>query len=129
MNLSSRNSKLCKSGGSFFCWRMCPHLSCVFFIATPEPAMTTLDLTHPDTHLVTLTGAGISAESGVATYRAMNGLWRSHSIQEVATPHGFLADPARGWKFCAERRAEGLRPQPNPGHFAITGFESSSQRR
>lgn len=85
--------------------------------------MQSIDLTHPDTHLILLTGAGTSAESGIPTYRAMNGLWRTHSIQEVATAYGFLNDPALGWRFYSERRVDALAARPNAGHLAIAAIE------
>ncbi len=83
-----------------------------------------LDLTDPRTHLVLLTGAGTSAESGIPTYRAMNGLWRTHSIQEVATAHGFLNNPELGWRFYSERRVDALAAHPNAGHLAIAAIEA-----
>lgn len=82
-----------------------------------------LALSHPDTHLLVLTGAGISAESGLSTYRAMNGLWREHPVQKVATPWGFDEDPALAWRFWSERREEASRAAPNPGHLALAEVE------
>ena len=51
-----------------------------------------------------LTGAGISAESGLQTFRASDGLWEDHKIEDVATPEGFARDPKLVWKFYNERR-------------------------
>ncbi len=70
-----------------------------------------------------LTGAGVSAESGVATFRGSGGLWEGHSIAEVATPEAFEINPTLVWRFYNMRRA-GLRTvRPNPGHFALARME------
>ena len=60
---------------------------------------------HPDSHVLVLTGAGISAESGVPTFRDAGGLWEGHDVTEVASPDGFARDPQLVWKFYSERRA------------------------
>lgn len=73
--------------------------------------------------VVALTGAGVSAESGVPTFRGMGGLWEGHPIEDVATPRGFARNPTLVWRFYNARRA-GLRDiQPNPGHFALADLE------
>ena len=66
-----------------------------------------------------LTGAGISAESGVATFRDANGLWEQHRVEDVATPEGFLRDPLLVWRFYSERRRQVAKVQPNPAHLAL----------
>ncbi len=55
-------------------------------------------------HLFVLTGAGVSAESGLPTFRGVNGLWRGYRVEDVATPEAFSADPALVWQFYSERR-------------------------
>lgn len=70
-----------------------------------------------------LTGAGVSAESGVPTFRASDGLWEGHSIQDVATPEGWRRDPQLVWDFYHARRAKAGSVQPNPGHFALAQIE------
>jgi NAD-dependent deacetylase len=70
-----------------------------------------------------LTGAGISAESGVATFRDANGLWEQHRVEDVATPEGFAADPRLVWRFYSERRAQVARVHPNPAHVALARLE------
>jgi NAD-dependent deacetylase len=70
-----------------------------------------------------LTGAGVSAESGVPTFRASDGLWEGHRIQDVATPEGFESDPGLVWKFYNARRANVKTVKPNPGHFALAKLE------
>ena len=66
-----------------------------------------------------LTGAGISAESGVRTFRDSNGLWEEHSIEEVATPGGFARDPLLVWRFYSERRRQVESVHPNPAHLTL----------
>lgn len=75
------------------------------------------------TRLLVLTGAGVSAESGVRTFRDANGLWESHPVEQVATPEGFRADPALVWRFYSERRRQATTVHPNPGHLALAEAE------
>src|SRR4029079_12797617 len=76
-----------------------------------------------NTHVLVLTGAGVSAESGIPTFRDANGLWNKHPIERVASPEGFRADPMLVWQFYSERRA-GVKPcLPNAGHHAIARLE------
>lgn len=77
----------------------------------------------PDTRLLVLTGAGVSAESGVPTFRDANGLWENHSIEQVATPRGFEEDAALVWRFYSERRRKAGSVSPNPGHEALAAVE------
>jgi NAD-dependent deacetylase len=70
-----------------------------------------------------LTGAGVSAESGVPTFRAADGLWEGHPIEEVATPFGFRANPRLVWQFYNARRANVRTVKPNPGHHALAAME------
>ncbi|MBX9580753.1 MAG: NAD-dependent deacylase [Gemmataceae bacterium] len=70
-----------------------------------------------------LTGAGVSAESGVPTFRASDGLWEGHRIEDVATPSGFRKDPGLVWKFYNARRANVKAVSPNPGHHALRAME------
>ena len=75
--------------------------------------------------VVVLTGAGISAESGINTFRGADGLWEGHSISDVASPGGFLRDPALVYKFYNDRRRQLLQPQiqPNAAHLALARLE------
>jgi NAD-dependent deacetylase len=77
----------------------------------------------PRTRVLALTGAGISAESGVPTYRGMGGLWRDHRFEDVASPEGFAKDPALVWSFYSERRAAAASVTPNAGHRALVDLE------
>lgn len=70
-----------------------------------------------------LTGAGVSAESGVPTFRASDGLWEGHRIEEVAHPHGWAANPQLVWDFYHARRAKAGNVTPNPGHIALANLE------
>lgn len=76
-------------------------------------------------NILILTGAGISAESGVPTFRDAKGLWEGHSIEEVATPQGFARNPELVHRFYNERRRALLRPEirPNAAHLAIAELE------
>jgi NAD-dependent deacetylase len=76
------------------------------------------------TRLLVLTGAGVSAESGVRTFRDSNGLWENHPVEQVATPEGFRADPGLVWRFYSERRRQAKAVHPNPGHLALAEAES-----
>lgn len=78
---------------------------------------------RPDSSVVVLTGAGISAESGIATFRDSGGLWEKHDVHQVATPEGFAADPDLVWRFYSERRRQAGTVQPNAGHLAVTALE------
>ena len=73
--------------------------------------------------LFVLTGAGVSAESGLPTFRGMNGLWRGYRVEDVATPEAFSADPALVWQFYSERRRRHQSVGPNPAHFALAALE------
>ncbi len=77
-----------------------------------------------NTWVLVLTGAGVSAESGIPTFRDANGLWENHDIQEVASPEGFERDPALVWRFYSERRAKAQPCVPNAGHLAIAQLEA-----
>lgn len=74
--------------------------------------------------IVILTGAGISAESGIRTFRASDGLWEEHRIEDVATPEGFVQDPELVHRFYNARRAAATAAQPNPAHIALAELEA-----
>lgn len=73
--------------------------------------------------IVILTGAGISAESGLGTFRDEGGLWAKHRIQDVATPEGFAHDPALVHGFYNARRAQAAEATPNPAHEALARLQ------
>jgi len=70
-----------------------------------------------------LTGAGVSAESGLPTFRGADGLWEGHRVEEVATPFAFERDPTLVWRFYNARRASLRSVRPNPGHHALVALE------
>ncbi|HTX57680.1 MAG TPA: NAD-dependent deacylase [Candidatus Acidoferrales bacterium] len=73
--------------------------------------------------VMVLTGSGISAESGLPTFRGVGGLWRTHRVEELASPGGFARDPVLVWTWYNERKAAHRRVQPNAGHYAIAELE------
>lgn len=74
--------------------------------------------------IVILTGAGISAESGLGTFRDEGGLWSQHRIEDVATPEGFARDPALVHRFYNARRAHAAAAAPNAAHLALARLEA-----
>lgn len=77
--------------------------------------------------VVVLTGAGISAESGLKTFRDNNGLWEQHSVEQVATPQAFASNPELVYRFYNQRRRQLLSPEvkPNAAHFALAQLEAA----
>lgn len=73
--------------------------------------------------VVVFTGAGMSAPSGISTFRDADGLWEQHSIEEVATPEGWKRDQDKVLKFYNDRRAQLAEVEPNAGHKAIASLE------
>lgn len=80
-----------------------------------------------DTKVALLTGAGISAESGIKTFRDANGLWENHPVEDVATPEGFKKDPGLVWDFYRARFQQILTVKPNPAHYALVELENYLQ--
>jgi NAD-dependent deacetylase len=70
-----------------------------------------------------LTGSGISAESGLPTFRGVGGLWRTHRVEELASPGGFARDPVLVWTWYNERKAAHQLAKPNAGHYALAQLE------
>lgn len=75
-------------------------------------------------HIVVLTGAGMSAESGIATFRDTGGMWEQYSVEEVATPEGFKRNPQLVLDFYNARRKASLEASPNLGHIGLAEMES-----
>jgi NAD-dependent deacetylase len=83
----------------------------------------TISITTAD-HVFILTGAGISAESGLPTFRASDGLWAGHSVEDVCTPEAWERNPALVWEFYSGRRRDGSKAEPNPAHVALAELEA-----
>ena len=90
--------------------------------------MATISITPADRVFV-LTGAGISAESGLPTFRDSDGLWEGYRIEDVCTPEAWEHNPAGVWAFYSARRAAGQNAKPNPGHIALAELESRLPER
>jgi NAD-dependent deacetylase len=85
--------------------------------------MTKITITPADS-LFVLTGAGISAESGLPTFRAEDGLWAGSRVEDVCTPEAWRRNPWRVWEFYAARREAGNKANPNPAHAALAELEA-----
>jgi NAD-dependent deacetylase len=77
----------------------------------------------PTDRVFVLTGAGISAESGLPTFRDSDGLWEGYRIEDVCTPEAWQRDPAAVWAFYSARRAAAGKAEPNPAHLALAELE------
>ena len=73
--------------------------------------------------IAVLTGAGVSAESGIPTFRSNGGFWQNHRFDDLATPQGFARDPKFVWQWYEERRRGIANAQPNAGHAALVALE------
>ncbi len=78
--------------------------------------------------VVVLTGAGVSAESGVPTFRGADGLWRQYRAEDLATPEAFSRDPKLVWEWYDWRRQLIAKCQPNPAHYAVAFLERQAQK-
>lgn len=81
-------------------------------------------LIAPEDRAFVLTGAGVSAESGLPTFRAEDGLWAGYRIEDVCTPEAWQRNPAEVWKFYSARREAGAKAQPNAAHEALAELEA-----
>jgi NAD-dependent deacetylase len=89
--------------------------------ATFSPTL--LSLIRSGDPVVALTGAGVSAESGLATFRGPEGMWEGQNPMELATPEAFRDDPLTVWRFYAWRRSQAAKASPNPAHRALAAYE------
>jgi len=80
-------------------------------------------LIRPSDYVFILTGAGVSAESGIPTFRGEGGLWRGYRFEAVASPNAWAEDPVLVWDFYSMRRKVAAEAKPNPAHFAIADLE------
>src|SRR5277367_3099858 len=83
----------------------------------------------PADRVFVLTGAGVSAESGVPTFRDNNGLWNGCRVEDVATPEAWAENAERVWRFYAMRRRDAQSCQPNPAHVALAELERELRER
>lgn len=83
-----------------------------------------MPIISPTDRVFVLTGAGISAESGLPTFRAEDGLWAGYRVEDVCTPEAWRLDPAAVWAFYSARREAGEKAQPNPAHIALAELEA-----
>lgn len=91
-----------------------------YALERPVTSSSLIDTLHKAQHIVVFTGAGVSAESGIPTFRdALTGLWARFDAASLATPEAFQADPALVWGWYEWRRMQVLQAQPNPAHLAI----------
>lgn len=79
--------------------------------------------------IVILTGAGISAESGIKTFRSDNGTWEEHRVEDVATPEGFMRDPELVHQFYNARRAQLSTVSPNAAHLALARLQKEAKEK
>jgi len=89
----------------------------------PAEVTAPLQLSGED-RIFVLTGAGISAESGLATFRDSDGLWAGHAIEDVCTPEAWARNPELVWQFYSARREAAAKAQPNGAHLALADLES-----
>lgn len=96
-------------------------------MSPPVPSSRLIGLIERQGGVVVLTGAGVSQESGIATFRDAGGLWEGVDPASVATPRAFAADPEFVWRFYDARRARAASAQPNPAHHAIAALEATGR--
>mgnify|MGYP000421492721 CR=1 FL=1 len=89
----------------------------------PETIMRVAELMAKAERAAVLTGAGVSAESGVPTFRGKHGFWKDEDVMKLATLQGFLADPKKVWEWYDWRRGQLAEVEPNPGHHALAQWE------
>ncbi len=95
-------------------------------MSSPDPIARARGLVEAARRIVVFTGAGVSAESGIPTFRdALTGLWARHDPQRLASAEGFAADPAFVWGWYADRRARVRACAPNPAHHAIAALQAA----
>jgi len=95
---------------------------------TARPSDTLVALLRGPGPILALTGAGVSAESGLQTFRGPGGLWEGRNPIELASPEAFARDPLTVWRFYAWRRERAAAAEPNPGHRALAALEAARER-
>lgn len=83
---------------------------------------------NKSTRILALIGAGLSASSGLPTFRGAGGLWRTHEATDLATPEAFSRDPGLVWQFYSYRRHMALKAKPNPAHYALAELARKKEK-
>jgi NAD-dependent deacetylase len=89
-----------------------------------SPTATEPIIIGPEDRVFILSGAGVSAESGLKTFRDQGGLWEGHRVEDVATPEAWQEDAVRVWRFYSMRRRDSRLAAPNPAHRALAALEA-----
>jgi len=97
-------------------------------VSLPQPSAKLVELLRSEQPVLVLTGAGVSAESGLATFRGPGGIWEGREPMELATPEAFFADPQTVWRFYAWRRKQAAAAEPNAAHRALAALERANER-
>lgn len=92
-------------------------------LAIPTQAQALTDMLTTAQSVVVITGAGVSAESGISTFRGAGGYWEKYRAEDLASPTGFAKDPELVWRWYNQRREALLNSHPNPGHLALVELE------
>jgi NAD-dependent deacetylase len=100
-----------------------------FFSGSSVVNLKSMIVINPIDRVFILTGAGVSAESGIPTFRGAGGLWRNHRIEEVASPYAWQRDPRLAWEFYSMRRRVAEAAKPNPAHLALAELEKKLGKR
>lgn len=95
------------------------------YILSTMEIESTAEILRKANYVVVLTGAGVSAESGIPTFRGENGLWRNYRAEELATPYAFTRNPQLVWEWYEWRRDIIRKAEPNPAHYAIKEMEEA----
>jgi NAD-dependent deacetylase len=96
-------------------------------MSTFEPSAVLRELLTRPGPVLALTGAGVSAESGLATFRGPGGLWEGHDPMTLATPEAFARDPDLVWRFYSWRRSRAAAASPNGAHLALAALDGASE--
>jgi len=92
-------------------------------MTSPPRSSLAQSLFRPDSRVAVLTGAGVSAESGIPTFRSNGGFWNQYRLEDLATPEAFARDPKFVWNWYEERRRGIAKARPNAGHEALAEME------
>jgi NAD-dependent deacetylase len=94
----------------------------------PLPVDSARSIVRDAKRIAVLTGAGVSAESGIPTFRSNGGFWQNQRFEDLATPRGFARDPKFVWQWYEERRRNIAETKPNAGHHALVALENRAEQ-